>query len=59
MQVFKPKAFLKFFVYIFSSPSGNLVADSMARVWNDCSIALINDGGIRTGLEQVMRGEDI
>ena len=32
---------------------GNLVADSMARVWDDCGIALINNGGIRTGLEQV------
>ena len=32
---------------------GNLVADSMARDWDECRIALINDGGIRTGLEQV------
>jgi len=42
------------------SSIGNLVADSMAAAWGGQSIALINEGGIRTGLEKgVVTGEDV
>ncbi|XP_023333826.1 5'-nucleotidase isoform X2 [Eurytemora carolleeae] len=42
------------------SSMGNLVADSMAAAWPGANIALINDGGIRTGVEKgYVTGEDV